>query len=128
VLLGWAAGLLILLALPWFEPLIARAEVRIFDLRDRLRERRAASGQLQPAPVEVPALLKPRPVGADEEVAACEAASTARPPRAPLHLAPGPHTARAERTPITPAGGRRPAHQDRVARGAAPAARPLTGG
>ena len=28
VLLGWAAGLLILLALPWCEPLIARAEVR----------------------------------------------------------------------------------------------------
>lgn len=128
VLLGWAAGLLILLALPWFEPLIARAEARIFDLRDRLRERRAASGQLQPAPVEVPVLLKPRPVGTDEEVAACEAASTARSPRTPLHLASGPHTARAERTPITPAGGRRPAHQDRAVRGAAPAARPLTGG
>ncbi|MEW1548918.1 phosphatase PAP2 family protein [Streptomyces tsukubensis] len=37
VLLGWAAGLLILLALPWCEPLIARAEARILDLRDRWR-------------------------------------------------------------------------------------------
>ncbi|MER5578817.1 phosphatase PAP2 family protein, partial [Streptomyces massasporeus] len=40
VLLGWTAGLLILLGLPWFEPLIARAEDAIFDLRDRLRARR----------------------------------------------------------------------------------------
>src|SRR5690606_28616665 len=34
VLLGWVAGLLILLALPWFEPMIARAEARILGLRD----------------------------------------------------------------------------------------------
>ncbi|MFD5761333.1 phosphatase PAP2 family protein, partial [Streptomyces sp. NPDC127044] len=34
VLLGWAAGLLILLALPWCEPLIARAETGLFTLRD----------------------------------------------------------------------------------------------
>ncbi|MCP3757493.1 phosphatase PAP2 family protein [Streptomyces sp. TBY4] len=37
VLLGWLAGLLVLLALPWFEPLIARAEAYVFDLRARLR-------------------------------------------------------------------------------------------
>ena len=37
VVLGWAAGLLILLALPWCEPLIARAEAAIFDLRDAWR-------------------------------------------------------------------------------------------
>ncbi len=49
VVLGWAAGLLILLALPWCEPLIARAEVSIFALRDRLRERR--SRVAAPAPV-----------------------------------------------------------------------------
>lgn len=36
VLLGWAAGLLILLALPWFEPLIARAEAWIIE-HHRLR-------------------------------------------------------------------------------------------
>ncbi|MFE0426604.1 phosphatase PAP2 family protein, partial [Streptomyces sp. NPDC058953] len=39
VLLGWAAGLLILLALPWCEPLIARAESRILERRDRWRAR-----------------------------------------------------------------------------------------
>ncbi|MFD5427365.1 phosphatase PAP2 family protein [Streptomyces sp. NPDC127084] len=39
VLLGWAAGLLVLLALPWCEPLIGRAEESILSLRDRLRER-----------------------------------------------------------------------------------------
>lgn len=37
VLLGWLAGLLVLLALPWFEPLIAMAEAYVFDLRARLR-------------------------------------------------------------------------------------------
>lgn len=37
VLLGWLAGLLVLLALPWFEPLIARAEAYVFELRARLR-------------------------------------------------------------------------------------------
>lgn len=40
VLLGWAAGLLILLALPWFEPLIGRAEALIFAVRERWRTRR----------------------------------------------------------------------------------------
>ncbi|MFJ7268559.1 phosphatase PAP2 family protein [Streptomyces sp. NPDC099050] len=37
VLLGWLAGLLVLLALPWFEPLIAWVEAYVFDLRARLR-------------------------------------------------------------------------------------------
>ncbi|MDT0445676.1 phosphatase PAP2 family protein [Streptomyces johnsoniae] len=36
VLLGWAAGLLVLLALPWCEPLIATVERYVFLLRDRL--------------------------------------------------------------------------------------------
>ncbi|GAB3112597.1 phosphatase PAP2 family protein [Streptomyces calidiresistens] len=59
VLLGWAAGLLILLALPWFEPLIARAEVRILTARDRLRARMAAAREPRhPGPVRRPA---PRP-------------------------------------------------------------------
>ncbi|MFB6524460.1 phosphatase PAP2 family protein [Streptomyces sp. NPDC056401] len=39
VLLGWLAGLLVLLALPWFEPAIAMAEAYVFDLRARLRSR-----------------------------------------------------------------------------------------
>ncbi|UCM87120.1 phosphatase PAP2 family protein [Streptomyces marincola] len=36
VLLGWAAGLLVLLALPWCEPLIAVVERHVLALRDRL--------------------------------------------------------------------------------------------
>ncbi len=57
VLLGWAAGLLILLALPWFEPLVARAEAEIFSLRDRWRSHRATPAT---APAEAPTALKPR--------------------------------------------------------------------
>lgn len=57
VLLGWAAGLLVLLALPWFEPLLAGVEVRILTTRDILRARMArtppadAQPRLQPVPV-----------------------------------------------------------------------------
>ncbi|MYV91976.1 phosphatase PAP2 family protein, partial [Streptomyces sp. SID1034] len=55
VLLGWAAGLLILLALPWFEPLIARAEALVFAVRAKVRERRRPSTTTAPAPVPAPA-------------------------------------------------------------------------
>lgn len=59
VLLGWAAGLLILLALPWCEPLIARAESRLLELRDRRRARRRSLPSLPvaaggPRPRQVP--------------------------------------------------------------------------
>ncbi|WAZ20709.1 phosphatase PAP2 family protein [Streptomyces cinnabarinus] len=117
VLLGWAAGLLILLALPWFEPLIARAEAGIFELRDRWRARRAGTAPAPTAPVEVPVLLKPRESAQD-------VSPTARTPRAPVYLAPGPHTARSERTPVTPVGSRRPPQTDRGTRGTPSAARP----
>ncbi|MBN0047236.1 phosphatase PAP2 family protein [Streptomyces actuosus] len=132
VLLGWAAGLLILLALPWFEPLIARAEAWILDLRDRRRAGRAApaAAPAPAAPVTAPVLLKRRPTAVqDGATAARETAASARHPRAPAHLAPGPHTTRSERTPITPSGTRRPPHTERLPRGTAtPAARPLTNG
>ncbi|GGT75479.1 phosphatase PAP2 family protein [Streptomyces lateritius] len=60
VLLGWAAGLLILLALPWCEPLIGRAESMTLSLRDRLREQLRARRRLVPSlPV---ASGGPRPV------------------------------------------------------------------
>ncbi|MFI9770100.1 phosphatase PAP2 family protein [Streptomyces sp. NPDC052415] len=121
VLLGWAAGLLILLALPWFEPLIARAEAVIFGLRDRLRARRAGTAAVPAAPVEVPVRVKARDSAQD-------VSPTTRSPRAPVHLAPGPHTARSERTPVTPAGSRRPPQTDRVTRGTTTSARPVTGG
>lgn len=51
VLLGWAAGLLVLLALPWCEPLIARVEGRLFTLRDRLRGDAGPYGTLPAADV-----------------------------------------------------------------------------
>jgi len=120
VLLGWTAGLLVLLALPWCEPLIARAEAGIFDLRARRRARRGSPAPVPLSPVETPVRLKPRPVPQNE--------TAARSPRAPVYLAPGPHTTRSERTPVTPVGSRRPPHSDRVMRAANPAARPVTGG
>lgn len=118
VLLGWTAGLLILLGLPWFEPLIARAEDAIFDLRDRLRARRRRTPAV---PADAPSLVV-TPLPADRDDVA------ARSSRAPACLAPGPHTTRSERTPITPAGSRRPPHSERHPRGSTPSARPLTGG
>jgi membrane-associated phospholipid phosphatase len=71
VLLGWAAGLLILLALPWFEPLIARAEAWILDLRDRRRTRATATAPLPApaAPVPAPVQLTPRPAAAARDEA-----------------------------------------------------------
>ncbi|WP_326724086.1 phosphatase PAP2 family protein [Streptomyces sp. NBC_00243] len=116
VVLGWAAGLLILLALPWVEPLIARAEVWIFALRDSWRARRARPAPAQaPAPVGVPVMVT-QPADVDGEAPARETVNGSLPPRAPVYLAPGPHTARSERTPVTPIGSRRPPHADRVPR------------
>ncbi|GAA3025084.1 phosphatase PAP2 family protein [Streptomyces glomeratus] len=126
VLLGWAAGLLILLALPWCEPLIARAETAILDLRDRRRSSRAVPVPA-PAPVAVPPQVVTQRTKVDEEAPVREPVAAARAARQPVYLAPGPHTTRAERTPVTPAGSRRPAHADRLPRGAAQA-RPLAGG
>ncbi|MGW0758110.1 phosphatase PAP2 family protein [Streptomyces sp. NPDC002814] len=87
VVLGWAAGLLILLALPWFEPLVARAEAEIFDLRDRWRSRRAAPATVPATPVEVPVALKPR-TSAQEEPTAPEPVSTAPSPVSAVSTAP----------------------------------------
>ncbi|WP_077799554.1 phosphatase PAP2 family protein [Streptomyces sp. JHA26] len=125
VLLGWAAGLLILLALPWFEPLIGRTETWILGLRDRwsARHRRTAPAK---EPVAAPVVLT-HPVTGREGTPAREPVAASR-PRAPAYLTPGPHTTRSDRTPVTPAGSRRPPHADRHPRSAAPAARPLSGG
>ncbi|WP_030779045.1 phosphatase PAP2 family protein [Streptomyces sp. NRRL S-920] len=129
VFLGWAAGLLILLALPWFEPLITRVEGVALGLRESRRARRARLAPLpEPAaaPVGVPAIVPPRPA-AEETVPARETVGAVRAGRPPAYLAPGPHTARSERTPVTPAGSRRPPHADRVPRGTT-SARPMAGG
>ncbi|MDQ1039635.1 membrane-associated phospholipid phosphatase [Streptomyces sp. V3I8] len=124
VVLGWAAGLLILLGLPWVEPLIARAENVVFDLRDAWRDRRRGTAPVPVAPVEVPGALSPigstagHPADGQEPVVR-EPVAASRPTRPQGHLAPGPHLARSERTPVTPAGSRRPPHSDRVTRGTA---------
>ncbi|MFG2605169.1 phosphatase PAP2 family protein [Streptomyces sp. NPDC048514] len=126
VLLGWAAGLLILLALPWFEPLIAKSEGWLFDLRDRWRDRRSRP-VVEPVVPVTPVVLKPRGVPA-EAAPVREPVSSTRASRGAAHLAPGPHTTRSERTPVTPVGSRRPPHADRLPRGAGQPARPLAGG
>ncbi|MBT2406446.1 MULTISPECIES: phosphatase PAP2 family protein [unclassified Streptomyces] len=157
VLLGWSAGLLILLALPWFEPLIARVEAHVFALRERMR-RRLETGRV-PAPVAValtPLLSAggkwqlvrdadageggepgvpvavPAPAGAPA-VPVGHAPAPRPAPHLPAPHLPGPHlpgrphVIRSERTPVTPAGSRRPAAPERAAARGA-SARPVAGG
>ncbi|MGI5399966.1 phosphatase PAP2 family protein [Streptomyces sp. CA-135486] len=122
VLLGWAAGLLILLALPWCEPLIGSAEAWILSLREQWRARRrlapslpVAAGGPRPGifPQRVPSEEQEQP--AREPVGAVGGRTTGR---TTTQLAqPRPHTVRSERTPVTPSGSRRP-----------PTSRPATGG
>uniref|UniRef100_A0AAU3H3W2 Phosphatase PAP2 family protein n=1 Tax=Streptomyces sp. NBC_01401 TaxID=2903854 RepID=A0AAU3H3W2_9ACTN len=149
VLLGWAAGLLILLALPWFEPLITRTEVWILSVREQWRTRRRLREPVRPAPVT------PEPVllalggdataqGAQEAArevaqgAAQEATDSGSAPgaagagghpgttaRARAHPA---HPVRPERTPPAPAVSRRPPHADRTPRSSAGPSRPVAGG
>ncbi|MEV7795740.1 phosphatase PAP2 family protein [Streptomyces sp. NPDC087512] len=125
VLLGWTAGLLILLALPWFEPLITRAEAWILGLRGHWSAR---LGRQRPAkePVTAPVVLT-HAVHDREDAPAREPVATQPCTRAPVYLAPGPHTARSDRAPAAPAGSRRPPHPDRHPRSTAPA-RPVSGG
>ncbi|MEU9800101.1 phosphatase PAP2 family protein [Streptomyces sp. NPDC051000] len=150
VLLGWTAGLLILLALPWFEPLVARAEAYVFELRELLRRRLeegrvsepvaaaltpllSAGGKWQlrrnaeyPAPVPAAAPADPQAQAAGRPAA--NAPSGHGPtPRPAAHLTTRPHVIRSERTPVTPAGSRRPPHTERSAARGAPA-RPIAGG
>jgi membrane-associated phospholipid phosphatase len=132
VLLGWAAGLLILLALPWSEPAIAWAEAHILALRDR-RSTSKFPG-LAPSPISPvtrrPLLPSGRSLSADEmELAAGEdaqhgesavvggRASASSSPGAGMgaarlhHSAGRQHPLRTERAPVSPqppAGPRRP--------------------
>ncbi|MCX4773510.1 phosphatase PAP2 family protein [Streptomyces sp. NBC_01260] len=142
VVLGWAAGLLILLGLPWVEPLITRAENWIFAARERLSAHSrlvpappVAAGGPRPVPAGQPAMggtaaQSPvrEPVGAGSRQAAVATAAGSR-PRAhtapPVHQV---HAVRSERTPVTPAGSRRPPHADRTPRGGTAPARPVAGG
>ncbi|MGW0365624.1 phosphatase PAP2 family protein [Streptomyces sp. NPDC002990] len=157
VLLGWSAGLLILLALPWFEPLIARAEAYVFGLRELLRRRLETGRVSGPVAVALTPLLsaggkwqlqltsdaaeEPAPAPAAARAAttaiaqtAAATASAAAPtghspaPRPTAHLPARPHLIRSERAPVTPGGGRRPAHTERAATTRGSAAHPVTGG
>ncbi|MFF5335716.1 phosphatase PAP2 family protein [Streptomyces sp. NPDC013181] len=141
VLLGWAAGLLILLGLPWVEPLITRAEDWIFAARARLGA--PGSRPLRPAPAPAPAAGTPEavpggrtdaPPPGDEPAAQSPAhGQPGRPPAASARPRPAPavhpvHAVRSERSPVTPAGSRRPPHADRAPRGGTAPARPVAGG
>ncbi|MFE9727051.1 phosphatase PAP2 family protein [Streptomyces sp. NPDC005794] len=136
VLLGWAAGLLILLALPWFEPLITRAETLILSVREQWRARRRLRASAPPAPVEPEPVLLPQSLsGGAAAGGAQEAASRAREPGAGTAGGhPGAavraraHPVRSERTPLTPAVSRRPPHADRLPRSGAGPSRPVAGG
>ncbi|MEV5243571.1 phosphatase PAP2 family protein [Streptomyces cinnamoneus] len=122
VTLGWTAGLLVLLVLPWFEPLMARAEVWLLAVGRRLSGRGAplAAPAASPAPVPLGAPRGPaddelpvrEPVGAGSR----PGGTALRVPDGRPHLPPRPHTARSERTPVTPTGSRRPPHADRAPR------------
>nr|WSX52611.1 phosphatase PAP2 family protein [Streptomyces sp. NBC_00974] len=154
VLLGWSAGLLVLLALPWCEPLTARVEAYVFGLRARLRSlveagrvpepltgvlvpllsaggkwrfQRPASPSAAPGEVPAPAVPVPGPAAAPVPVGAAVSAVHHTSARTAGHLATRPHPVRSERPPATPAGGRRPVMAERApVRGAA--ARPAAGG
>lgn len=129
VVLGWAAGLLVLLALPWFEPVITRVEALIFRLRDLWRARRATVVSAAGSPVvPVPQLVEeaaasPRPaLGTAARKEGPVRAPAARPVR-------GERAARPERAPGTQGGPRRPPSSDRTPpRGTTSQTRPLTGG
>jgi hypothetical protein len=139
VLLGWAAGLLILLAMPWFEPMIARAELAIFGVRDRWRTYRRAAERRGTAakPAAAPADARPqssRLSGGDEDQPRSQVGTT-RTGRGPVGGTAGSGTcspaaggtgsltqrthppARPDHAPITPSGRRRPPQSRQVAGG-----------
>ncbi|MEU8579730.1 phosphatase PAP2 family protein [Streptomyces abikoensis] len=126
VTLGWTAGLLVLLALPWFEPLMARAEGWLLGVWLRLRSGRLLTAVPVPAPVAASVPLGAPRAPADDELPVREpvgagsrsgGGSAARVAEGRPHLVPRPHTVRSERSPVTPAGSRRPPHADRMPRG-----------
>ncbi|WP_328722508.1 phosphatase PAP2 family protein [Streptomyces sp. NBC_00247] len=134
VLLGWAAGLLVLLALPWTEPLITRTEQLILAGRERWRQRGSRGAGIS-VPVATGGHRPALPfAGADGPAAApggTEAVPGLMPAGASARTRPAPHGAhplRAERSPGAPAGSRRPSHPGGPPRGATTPARPMSGG
>lgn len=134
VVLGWAAGLLILLALPWFEPLIARTEAWIFAMRERWRERRGgvrptSVADAGPQPVLLPQSMATDGLTAEAVTAPVEPVLPAGHPTGARARAHTGHPARPGGMPVAPAGVRRPPpHTERGPRGTGSPARPLSGG
>ncbi|MFI1800424.1 phosphatase PAP2 family protein [Streptomyces sp. NPDC020379] len=116
VTLGWSAGLLVLLALPWFEVPMARAETWLLAAWHQVRSRTVSL----PAPAAPVAIGGPRPAGDDQrpvrEPVGVGGRTGARVSDGRPHLSPKPHTVRSERTPVTPGGSRRPPSPDRAPR------------
>ncbi|MEU0807312.1 phosphatase PAP2 family protein [Streptomyces sp. NPDC005970] len=114
VVLGWAAGVLVLLALPWLEPSMARAEVLLRALLRKVRERQVPKLRPVSLPVAGSALAAPR-VARDDDLPTRETVGVAAAhvaearPHHPLR----PHPLRTERV-VTPGGSRRPPHADRL--------------
>jgi membrane-associated phospholipid phosphatase len=118
VVSGWCAGLVVLLALPWFEPAVARAEVRLLALLRRLRARPAVSaGVAGPQGVTPPHDTPQDPAPAHPPVRPGLAPTPAGAARSGAHHAVRPHAARHERPAAAPTGGanRRP-HPERPMR------------
>ncbi|MEU9333717.1 phosphatase PAP2 family protein [Streptomyces sp. NPDC048290] len=116
VLLGWAAGLLVLLALPWMEPLISQAEAWLLTLRDgvfaRLPARRGAPAQvpaLAPVPLSAPAPSAASATPAGPPAPATPAAPAASVPAFPPYQAPGAEPVPAHAPASTPASAPVPA-------------------
>jgi membrane-associated phospholipid phosphatase len=135
VVLGWAAGLLILLALPWFEPMIGRTELAIFGVRDRWRAYRRAASRGPATADDVRRQPPGRPAGGEEDQPRTQV-GTGRTGRAPVGGAAGSatrapsgtgtgalaqsrthHPTRSDHSPITPSGSRRPPQSRQVTGG-----------
>ncbi|WP_208852914.1 phosphatase PAP2 family protein [Streptomyces platensis] len=125
VLLGWAAGLLVLLAMPWLEPAITWFEDRLMGILLRLWLRLRPDSLRGPLPAGAlaPGVSRQR-LASDGEVLVRETISagtggrsaTGHTPDGWPHHPSRPYSIRSERTPATPAGSRRPPHADRVPR------------
>lgn len=124
VLLGWAAGLLVLLAMPWLEPGITWFEDRLMGILLRLWLRLRPNSLRGPLPAGAlaPGVSRQR-IAPDGEVLVREAVpagtggrSAGHSPDSWPHHPARPYTIRSERAPVTPAGTRRPPHADRMPR------------
>jgi membrane-associated phospholipid phosphatase len=140
VLLGWAAGLLILLALPWFEPAMASVEDHLVTSWHRWRSHRSSRRARKSVAAGLPAGALARhdtpdvrdAAGPDRQpVGAAASAGTGGTPGATgtsgtsgtsgaggtggAHVPGRPTLGRHERTPSAPNGSRRPADRARSA-------------